>query len=212
MTTRSYALVIPVKDGGSAKSRLGVGGAAQRARLMAAFARDAISAAAACERVTVHVVGDEAGLAGVLADLDVEVLPDEGGGDLNAALAHAAVRVARAEVGIAVMLADLPCLRTEDLTAALDAADAVAGRSFVADADGTGTTLLVVPPGAELDPRFGAGSATAHAASGATRIGDGLASLRRDVDTTDDLASALQLGVGVHTAAVTSGLARHRPA
>lgn len=204
MTTRSYALVIPVKDGGSAKSRLGVGDAAQRARLMTAFARDAITAAVACDRVAVHVVGDAAGLVDVLAGLGVDVVPDEGEGDLNTALARAAVRVAREDTWLAVMLADLPCLRTEDLSAALDAA---AGRSFVADADGTGTTLLVVPPGSNLDPRFGVGSAAAHTASGATRIGDDLATLRRDVDTTGDLEAALRVGVGAHTAAVTSSLA-----
>lgn len=203
MTDPRYALLIPVKDGSSAKSRLGVG-ADQRAALMTAFARDAITAALACDLVDVHVVGEPASLAEFLGPLNVVVLPDEGAGDLNRALQRAAERVAAPDRGVAVMLADLPCLRTPDLRAALDAAD---GRAFVADADGTGTTLLITPPGTALDPHFGAGSAAAHAGSGATRVGTTLASLRRDVDTTTDLAAALQFGVGAHTAQVASSLA-----
>ena len=40
---QEYALLIPVKDGRTAKSRLGVGDDGERAHLMAAFARDAIT-------------------------------------------------------------------------------------------------------------------------------------------------------------------------
>jgi 2-phospho-L-lactate guanylyltransferase (CobY/MobA/RfbA family) len=89
VTTPRYALLIPVKNGQSAKTRLGVGGDQQRARLMTAFARDAISAAAACPLVDVHVIGDAAGLTDLLAGLEVTVVPDEGAGDLNRALARA---------------------------------------------------------------------------------------------------------------------------
>lgn len=204
MTTPGYALLIPVKDGGSAKTRLGVGEEGQRARLMAAFARDAVTAARECMAVTVFVVGDPDGLAGITQDLAVDILPDEGAGSLNRALERAAARVARPDRGVAVLLADLPCLRTADLDAAFGG---VTGRSFVADAEGTGTTLLIAPAGEELDPRFGAGSAAAHRASGAKQIGSDLTSLRLDVDTTADLETALRYGVGVHTAQVTSSLA-----
>ncbi len=171
---------------------------------MTAFARDSISAAQQCAAVQVFVVGDAFGLTDLVADLDVEVLPDEGRGNLNSALERAAARVARPDRGVAVMLADLPCLRAEDLGAAFAEADS---RSFVADAEGTGTTLLIAPPGADLDPRFGVGSAAAHLASGAMEIGALLGSLRRDVDTTADLEAALRYGVGVHTARVASSLA-----
>jgi 2-phospho-L-lactate guanylyltransferase len=100
------------------------------------------------------------------------------------------------------MLADLPCLRTPDLETALSQAAAQGRRAFVADAAGTGTTLLAAPAGVELDPRFGPGSAAAHAASGAHAITGPLASLRLDVDTTDDLDRALRLGAGPETAQV----------
>lgn len=204
MTTPRYALLIPVKDSHTAKSRLGVGDQSQRARLMEAFARDSITAARASAYAEVHVVGDPAGLSGLAAGLGVPVLSDEGDGDLNLALRRAAARLSRAaDVGVAVMLADLPCLRTADLDAALAAATS---RAYVADADGSGTTLLVAPAGTELDPHFGAGSSAAHAASGAVGLDEAWTSLRLDVDTTRDLESALRFGVGEHTAKVTSSL------
>ena len=209
MTTRRYALLIPVKDARSAKTRLGVGEDGQRARLMAAFAQDSITAAAASEQVSVFVVGDPDTLHEQLGDLGVSVLPDEGEGNLNRALDRAAARIAAVNAGdpdhagTAVMLADLPCLRTTDLDAAFAAAR---GRSYVADAEGTGTTLLIAPAGTPLDPRFGTGSAAAHAASGAEGLSGALLSLRQDVDTTDDLEAALRFGVGVRTAQVASSL------
>ena len=202
MTTPRYSLLVPVKDGRGAKTRLGGIGASGRADLMAAFARDAISAARRSPLVEVYVVGDATALRAMTDELDVSVLPDEGEGDLNRALALAALRVPRADRGLAVMLADLPCLRTEDLEAALTHA----GRAYVADAAGTGTTLLITPSGAVLDPRFGPGSAKAHAASGASPVPDELRSLRLDVDTADDLDRALDLGVGPHTAQAVARL------
>jgi 2-phospho-L-lactate guanylyltransferase len=200
VTSPRFSLLVPIKDGGGAKSRLGVGEDRLRARLMAAFAADSVAAALACRDVEVFVVGD----AQALAWLGVAVLPDEGQGDLNRALARAAERVAHPDRGVAAMLADLPCLLTADLASAVGEAT---GRAYVADAAGTGTTLLIAPSGTPLDPRFGAGSAHAHAISGATAIEAELRSLRLDVDTTDDLAAALRFGVGEHTARVASGLA-----
>ena len=202
MTSSGYALLIPVKDGRAAKTRLGVGDSRERAQLMAAFARDAITAATQVDDVEVHVVGDERALRELLNGLPVDVLPDEGEGDLNRALARAARRVAGPERGVAVLLADLPCLRAADLASAFAAGT---DRRFVADAAGTGTTLLISTAGSELDPRFGAGSARAHAASGARALTEPLESLRLDVDTTDDLETALRFGVGVSTAKVASG-------
>jgi 2-phospho-L-lactate/phosphoenolpyruvate guanylyltransferase len=206
VTTPRFTLLVPVKDGRGAKTRLGEVGAAGRAALMAAFARDAITAAVGTPLVEVHVVGDADTLPALVAGLGVGIVPDEGAGDLNGALTAAAVRVARPERGLAVMLADLPCLSTEDLESALDRALASGGRRFVADSAGTGTTLLVAPPGAALDPRFGPDSARAHLSSGAGPIEDPLSSLRLDVDTTADLDRALHLGVGPHTAQVVAEL------
>jgi 2-phospho-L-lactate/phosphoenolpyruvate guanylyltransferase len=53
-----------------------------------------------------------------------------------------------------------------------------------------------VPPGGDLDPHFGPGSAVAHAASGARPLDGDWPSLRRDVDTPADLTAAARLGLG----------------
>lgn len=204
MTTPRFSLLVPVKDGRSAKTRLGDVGAPARADLMAAFAHDALAAARRSPFVEVYVVGDPQALAALASELDVGVVPDEGDGDLNTALRRAAERVGRPTRGTGVLLADLPCLRTEDLETAL-AGD---GRRYVADATGTGTTLLLAPAGTALDPRFGPGSARAHLESGATPVEGDLASLRLDVDTTADLEAALRLGVGRHTSDAVARLRR----
>jgi 2-phospho-L-lactate guanylyltransferase len=206
VTTPRFTLLVPVKEGAGAKTRLDAGDGDARADLMAAFARDAITAAQGSPLVEVYVVGHAAALDVTLDGLDVTVLPDEGHGDLNRALVAAAERTSRPDRGVAALLADLPCLRTADLESALEEALASGGRRFVADAAGTGTTLLVAETGTRLDPRFGAGSAAAHAASGAVAILGDLESLRLDVDTTADLDRAVRFGVGTHTAGVAEAL------
>jgi 2-phospho-L-lactate guanylyltransferase len=201
--SHTFALLVPVKALALAKSRLSVTGLQDREALMRAFALDAIAAAVRSPAVAqVHVVTDDAGF-----ELDgVRRLPDEGDGDLNRALHHASLRVRLEDpdLAVAAMCADLPSLRTEDLTDALSAGRTP--RRFVADADGTGTTLLAAGPGVGLEPHFGTGSARRHEESGAAPVRAGLATLRRDVDTEDDLEAARVLGVGEHTDRVL-----HRP-
>ena len=209
MTTPRFAVLVPVKDGPGAKSRLRAIDDAGRADLMAAFARDAITAARQVTLAEVYVVGDAPTLRELADELDVPVLPDEGGGDLNRALRSAAERVPQPGHGIAVMLADLPCLRPADLEAALAEALDRGSRCFVPDSDGTGTTLLVAPAGRALDPRFGTGSAAAHLTSGAVPLGEELTSLRLDVDTAEDLQRALAFGAGDATRRVAATLDRH---
>jgi 2-phospho-L-lactate guanylyltransferase len=202
----TFALLVPVKAWDRAKTRMVEPTSLSRAltrELAGAFARDAIAAAAAADRVSrLYVVTDQPDFTAP----GVTVLPDEGAGDLNAALRAAALRV-RAHhpgLGIAAMCADLPCLRAEDLGVALD--EPAADRWFVADAAGSGTTLLAASPEADLGPAFGVGSAARHESSGARAVRAAVESLRLDVDTTDDLRRAVTLGVGPHTADV---VARH---
>jgi 2-phospho-L-lactate guanylyltransferase len=66
--------------------------------------------------------------------------------------------------------------------------------------------VLGAPAGVALSPRFGPGSYLAHVAGGAVPV-NAAASVRRDVDTLDDLSDAQWLGVGAHTAAALRGLA-----
>ncbi len=209
-----FALLVPVKALERAKSRLVVSSHGHRVPLMRAFALDAITAATRSDLVrTVYVVTDE-------PDLDIEgtiALPDEGEGDLNRALVHAALRVRLLDptLAVAAMCADLPCLRTDDLDDALRVG--LTPRWFVADAAGTGSSLLAAGPGVDLEPHFGPGSAARHEASGAVPVRADVATLRRDVDTLEDLDHARLLGVGAHTAAAlamteasTPGDARRR--
>ena len=101
-------------------------------------------------------------------------------------------------------MADLPALRSDELRRALLAAADVP-RGFVADAAGTGTTLLTARGGNQLGPRFGPRSRAAHAASGAIALEPGpIPGLRRDVDTEVDLWDAGRLGLGSSTAALAS--------
>ena len=109
------------------------------------------------------------------------------------------VRLTMPGAAVGTLAADLPALRPSELTAALRTA-ALHDRGFVRDAHGTGTTLLLARVPGDLRPMFGPGSAARHQASGAHELaGQTLSSLRRDVDTADDLEMALRLGVGART-------------
>jgi 2-phospho-L-lactate guanylyltransferase len=85
--------------------------------------------------------------------LGAEVIADVPDAGLNPALAYAATLLrtrgsAASLPGVAALPADLPALRTDELTDALRQAEEAAGsrgedrRAFVADAAGTGTVLL----------------------------------------------------------------------
>ncbi|MGW7255956.1 2-phospho-L-lactate guanylyltransferase [Streptomyces sp. NPDC054834] len=205
-----WTLVIPLKPLERAKSRLANTAAdGLRPGLALAFAQDTVAAALACPAVAdVAVVTDDALAGRELAALGAQIVSDEPGGGLNAALAHAAavVRASRPESPLAAVNADLPALRPLELSRVLSAA-AEFPRAFLPDAAGVGTTLLAAAPGRELSPAFGADSRVRHRASGAAELLlDAVDSVRQDVDTGEDLRAALALGVGPRTAAVTARL------
>jgi 2-phospho-L-lactate guanylyltransferase len=121
---------------------------------------------------------------------------------LNNAIATG-LRIAQdrwADWGHTVLTADLPALTWEDLERTLEIAEEIP-LGVVADAQGTGTVMLTGTPGMPLLPAFGVGSAARHRDLG-HRLLRGTERLRRDVDTPDDLAVAVRLGVGRHTSAV----------
>jgi 2-phospho-L-lactate guanylyltransferase len=210
--TATWTAVVPLKRVHAAKTRLrGALPGVPHDRLVLALAVDTVAAALACPAVAaVLVVTDDPSASAVLRRLGARVEPDAPDAGLNAALRFGAARAADADAGswIAALTADLPALRPGELAAALDAAGpgapgAAAVRRFVPDAAGRGTTLLTAPAGFPLDPRFGPGSALAHARSGAIRLLGSWPTLRRDVDTPADLAAAARLGLGRHTGALT---------
>lgn len=200
-----WVVLAPVKHLHRAKTRLSTRAAGERRDLALAFAIDSVRAILASPAVvSVVVVTDDAEVRAAAVELGATWSDDGPEPGLNPAITHAAGRV-RSEhphAGVAVVAADLPALRTEELTRALAAADHVP-RGFVADAAGTGTTMLTARPGVDLDPRFGPRSRAAHAASGAAALEPGpLPGLRRDVDTEVDLWDAGRLGLGRATARV----------
>jgi len=229
-----WAVVLPVKPLARAKSRLAAATGPLRPALALAFALDTVTAALRCPEVArVVVVTDDPLAAAELARAGAEIVPDEPGAGLNAALAHGARHAAshpdaeraaertaedarartRAHApghapGVVAMSADLPALRPHELALVLRAA-AGHPRAFLADAHEVGTTLLTARAGVALGPAFGGESRARHAASGARELaGPGLEvpSVRRDVDTEEDLRAAVRLGLGPHTAEVVRRL------
>jgi 2-phospho-L-lactate guanylyltransferase len=195
-----WVAVVPVKSLAGAKSRLrGALPGVPHERLVLGLLRDTLAAVLACPGVGgLIVVTNEPRAAELAVGLGARVAPDAPDAGLNPAFAHGAALAGA--VPVAALTGDLPALRPEELAAGLAAAARVGVRAFVPDASGTGTTLLTAPPGAALGPRFGPGSAAAHATSGATPLVGPWPSLRRDVDTAADLAAAATLGLGAHTA------------
>ena len=198
-----WSLVVPLKPLARAKSRLGrSAGEPVRPRLALAFAQDTVAAALSCARVRdVVVVTDDAAAGAALSALGARIVPDSPAAGLNAALAHGArsVRALAPALPVAALNADLPALRPAELARVLDFASAFP-RAFLRDAAGIGTTFLSCAGGVKLRPAFGGPSAARHLASGAVEITlPGVDSVRRDVDTGEDLRVALALGVGAYT-------------
>ncbi|ARF75525.1 2-phospho-L-lactate guanylyltransferase [Streptomyces sp. NPDC012600] len=208
----SWSLVVPLKPLARAKSRLGrAAGEPARPRLALAFAQDTVAAALSCARVRdVVVVTDDAAAGAALSALGARIVADVPAAGLNAALAYGArsVRALAPGAPVAALNADLPALRPAELARVLDFASAFP-RAFLRDAAGIGTTFLSCGGGTELRPAFGGRSAARHLASGAVEIAlPGVDSVRRDVDTGEDLTVALALGTGPHTGRVCSALCR----
>jgi 2-phospho-L-lactate guanylyltransferase len=205
---RRYAVLVPVKPPAVAKSRLGGLGDRPRTDLAQAFAADTVSAVLACDLVArVLVVTDDYALARGLSELGVDVIPD-GASDLNDTLVQAAAEMHRRDpgLGLVALCADLPALRPAELSLALQAADPQR-MSFVSDQERVGTTVVVAPSLDTFRPAFGPGSRRQHLDADAHEVdGVDIPTLRRDVDDPDDLAAAIDLGVGPRTAIVTTSL------
>jgi 2-phospho-L-lactate guanylyltransferase len=197
--------VVPVKVLARAKTRLSGAAGPHRQALALAVAADTVAAALRCDRVRhVIVVTDDPVPAAELAALGARVVPDEPGAGLNPALVYGARRSREIapDAGVGAISADLPALRPDELGRVLDAA-ALAPEAFVPDTAGVGTTLYTARPGVPFSPAFGRDSRTAHRARGARELLPGdIDSVRRDVDTLEDLRAALLLGTGPRTAAV----------
>lgn len=205
-----WTFVVPVRDASRAKTRLVAPRGVEHAGLVRAMARDVVEAVTAAGAQVVLVTDDP--VLALLDDASVRVVPDpavRGARRGLLAAIEAGLAAIPAESPAAVLLGDVACLRAGDVAELIREATPP-GRPhdpatvFVRDAAGTGTTLLAGVR-RKLRPRFGAGSAAAHAQD-AREIGTRLTRARRDVDTAEDLADAVGLGVGRHTAALLGGL------
>ncbi|MGN6443984.1 2-phospho-L-lactate guanylyltransferase [Amnibacterium sp.] len=196
-----WVVLVPIKRFSEGKRRLG--DRPDRAALAEAFARDTLDAVAASPHVRMLlVVTDDPRLVDDLALPVAVTVVTQGAPGLNNAIS-AGLRVANdrwPDWGQAVLAGDLPALTPEDLERTFGIAEEVP-LGLVADAHGTGTVMLTGQPGVPLLPAFGVGSAARHRALG-HRLIRGTERLRRDVDTPQDLAAAMRLGVGRHTAAL----------
>lgn len=196
-------VVVPVKGGGAAKTRLVPPPGTDKRALARALALDTVTAVyetVGARRVI--VVTGSRWMTTALAPTRCVVVPDPGTG-LNDAVRAGVARVPRAQTeaaGVAVLLGDLPAARAADLRAALQAA-AGYQRAVVPDHHGDGTVLLTARQPHTIVPAFGPGSASRHTALGHRLLALDLARLRTDVDDSMDLAAVVGLGVGSHTAA-----------
>lgn len=201
MTGSGWTIVIPVKPSARGKSRLDVPGV-DRVALARAIALDTIEAANACDAVAkVVVVTDDGGL--ILQALDIPGLRFVSEGEPAGLDAAVAQGMTTAEgMPRAALLGDLPALRPADLSEALEAAASV-DRGVVADAEGTGSTLVTTGPGVPWESSFGDGSYERHVAQGCAPLAIREDStLRRDVDDAAQLTAAERLGLGARTAAL----------
>ncbi|WP_438354450.1 2-phospho-L-lactate guanylyltransferase [Microbacterium sp. CJ88] len=200
MTTAGWTVIVPVKPSAVGKSRLSLPGV-DRAALARSIALDTIEAATRAEGVAevIVVTGDEEVEAAASALPRARVVPERDARGLNGAIAAGA---ATAQGPRAALLGDLPALRSADLAAALSSAAGV-DRGVVADAEGTGSTLVTVRSGTAWSSAFGDGSFARHVDLGFAPLDvSAVSTLRRDVDTADHLAAAGVLGLGPRTTAL----------
>lgn len=213
-SARCWHLVVPIKDAALGKTRLAPPHPLARPALARAVALDTLDEVCrALPPAQVTVVTSDTGALELAHDLGARTVDDPGLG-LNPAI-EAGLRAgvaagargadedaAAGPRGWAVLLGDLPSLRSSDLLLALGRC-AAHPDAVVPDAQGTGTVLLTSTRAVPV-PRFGPGSAARHAQH-ATLLELDLPRLRQDVDTAADLQVALALGVGPRTAAALSG-------
>jgi 2-phospho-L-lactate guanylyltransferase len=181
-----WRIVVPLKPAAAGKSRLGAPEPVVRALGLATVRA---AAATAGVREVVVVTAD----AVTAADLDgmpgIRVVREPAPRGLRAAIASALATVPEGAPR-AVLLGDLPTLAPDDLARFLAEA-ARHPRAFVADAAGTGTTLVTARGGVPWRSAFGRGSASRHRALGIRRLPvPRRSSLRHDVDNPAQLARA----------------------
>ena len=195
-----WHVVVPVKGGPSAKSRLRH--SLDDGAVVAAVAHDTLDVAA---RVVgprrVVVVTSEPAETAYARSSGLTVVTDPGTGLDDACAAGVAAAHAAGATRVAVLLGDHPALATAELEAALRAG-AVHASFFVADAEGTGTALVGSTTAQAPALAFGPGSAARHRDLGHVPLDVEAPGLRHDVDDEQSLRWVLaHLALGPRTRA-----------
>lgn len=203
-----WSVVVPVKTTASGKSRLELPDA-DRPQLALAIALDTIDAAARADAVgeVIIVTGDADVQAGVDQIPAATWISDPGMG-LNGAV-RAGLERAQNDAR-AAMLGDLPALTSHDLDRALLAATAE-DRAVVPDAENSGSVLVTWRMPAAHEAHFGPDSAQRHADAGHVVLDiPATSTLRRDVDTADQMRDAHSLGLGPRTSVLLEAALKNR--
>lgn len=185
-----WRVVVPVKGGPSAKSRLRH--SLDDGAVVAAVAHDTLDVAARVVGAghVVVVTANPAETAYARAAGHV-VVSDPGNGLDEACLAGVAAALGAGTAKVAVLLGDHPALTPGELGDALGAGEAYAS-FFVADAEGTGTALVGTTTGRAPALAFGPGSAARHRDLGHVPLPVDAPGLRHDVDDEESLRWALE--------------------
>lgn len=202
-------VLIPMTGLPQTKTRLaGVLDGPGRAELALAMLTDVVAACRDSDCFDrVVVVSNDDTVLDRARDLGAEALPEpsELAGGLNGGLEFGRRYVARdGAAELAIVPADVPLARVDDLRAVVDAFDAAAGpRVVLVRSRDNGTNALALRPPDVIPMRFGRNSADAHRAA-AEAAGIAVAEvvnerLAYDIDSTDDLAELPRLPVGAAT-------------
>jgi 2-phospho-L-lactate guanylyltransferase len=209
----SVQVVIAVRGGSGAKSRLeSVLGPQERVQLAQAMLQDMLDAVALCPSVDgAWVVTPDEASAQAAREAGAGVIEETPGRGLNGAFEDALAVLEASEPGAAaaLLLGDLPLLDPVELDGAVACLASHPVILVPAVLDG-GTGALILRPGVQFTPRFGADSLARHQDEAARR---GLAvglfpapSLGRDLDRPEDIEAVIARGPGTRTAALLSRL------
>jgi len=199
-----WTVLIPIKSIERAKSRFVGPDPDLRRRLVIAMAADVLESCLACPHVArvIVVTPDRPVATELLSDLRVAWVPDSGT-DLNISLVRALGSLdSRAAGPVAVVPADLPALKGDQLTDAL-ARSASYDTAFVTDYEGTGSTLYAAFDRMAFSPAYGPDSRREHIGAGTHELTFPQESgIRVDVDGPTSLELAIAAGAGRRTQAV----------